>query len=155
MEFLTKRNKRGFTLIELLVVIAIIGILASIVLVSVSGAQKRAKDARVTASMDQFRTQATLIADSNGGSFNNVYCSAIGATCTCLDTSVDTLCEDIAANASGTTMTIRIESTASTTYCAFARLQGSGAYRCVDSTLVSKEYTATTTMCNSGDYTCD
>ncbi|MBI2577760.1 MAG: type II secretion system protein [Candidatus Wildermuthbacteria bacterium] len=36
---------RGFTLIELLVVIAIIGILASIVIVSLSSPQKEAKEA--------------------------------------------------------------------------------------------------------------
>ena len=36
------RMKRGFTLIELLVVIAIIGILAAVVLVSISGSRLRA-----------------------------------------------------------------------------------------------------------------
>ena len=56
-------ERRGFTLIELLVVIAIIGILASIVMVSMSGASAKAKDARIKGDISQLRTIAELMKD--------------------------------------------------------------------------------------------
>ena len=64
-------RQRGFTLIELLVVIAIIGLLAGIVLVSLSGARDSAKDARIITSMGQFRSTAEIV-NANDSDYANV-----------------------------------------------------------------------------------
>ena len=60
------KTNKGFTLVELLVVIAIIVTLASIVLVGIQSATKRAKDARVIADMSQLRSQIEIEKDASG-----------------------------------------------------------------------------------------
>jgi len=53
-----KKNQKGFTLLELLVVIGIIGLLASIIVVNLTGARKRARDVKRIADIRQMQTAA-------------------------------------------------------------------------------------------------
>ena len=62
-----KINKKGFTLIELLIVIAIIGILASVVLVSLSGARTKAKVANFKSQAAALSSKAVIACDGASG----------------------------------------------------------------------------------------
>ena len=142
MQILTKKN-RGFTLIELLVVIAIIGLLASIVLVSLGGARNRAKDGRITADMSQIRSAAEVF-------FGNTNSSYAGL---CTDAAILTASSDITSQGG----TSKVCATSATSYCYKAQLNAANSFWCVDSALTSKAYTANPT-CVVGppaDHTCD
>jgi len=65
--FSTKcKSGAGFTLIEILVVVAIIGILASVILVSVTSARARARDIKRVSDIRQLRTALELYFGNNG-----------------------------------------------------------------------------------------
>ncbi len=137
-------KNKGFTLIELLVVIAIIGILSSIVLVSLSGATKRAHDGRIISDMDQVRTAAQLYVDNQSPS------TYVGVDS---DGDINSLETDIS-DMGGTSPTWAISSTA---YCFEVKLNATNGWYCVDSLLRSKQYSTTSasgTTCGGTTYTC-
>ena len=61
-----KKYHSGFTLLELLIVIAIIGIIATIIIASLGGAQSKAKDSKALSQLSSMRTQAELFRSTHG-----------------------------------------------------------------------------------------
>jgi len=86
---MNKKKTKGFTLIELLVVIAIIGLLASIVLVSLNNARQKARDSKRLSDIRQVALALELYADSNNAFYPTVVgCTAgnwSGAMTSCLE----------------------------------------------------------------------
>ncbi len=80
------KNKKGFTLIELLVVVAVIGLLSSVILVSISAARARGRDARRLQDIRQFASALEMFFIDKGSyptnsTAANSFCKADAANC--------------------------------------------------------------------------
>lgn len=116
----------GFTLIELLVVIAIIGLLASIVIVSISGTRGKAKDTRVIADIRALGKQIEL-------DFNRDYSTSFTAPNTLSTSGIyGQFINSIQAD--GGQLTVVTAGTPVTQYALYGRLNSDPTkYACVDS----------------------
>ncbi len=142
-------KKKGFTLIELLVVIAIIGILASIVMVSMGGARDKARDARLKGDLSQVRTLAELIYDDlDTYASTCASVTSLGASGTNYSTQLGVIQADITAQTGTTTCQADADS-----YCINVELVSTltNKYYCISSDGAAG---ATSGTCTSADITC-
>lgn len=72
MKLVPSLPHRGFTLLELLVVIAVIGLLTSIVLMSLNSARDKGADAASRSNLNNIRSQTELYYHDNGLSYEGV-----------------------------------------------------------------------------------
>ncbi|KKW23094.1 MAG: hypothetical protein UY65_C0009G0020 [Parcubacteria group bacterium GW2011_GWA2_51_12] len=77
-----RRERDGFTLIELLVVVAIIGMLLSIISLSLTSSRQKARDTKRISDMKQIKTGMDLFF-STGGGYPDTGAWVVGANLTC------------------------------------------------------------------------
>ena len=142
-------KKGGFTLIELLVVIAIIGILSSIVLVSLNSARKKGTDTRTISDVQEMRTWLETQYNGSGYPINgaNADCNVAANSNTnatfanCVlnpDANATALNTDANTEDGGFPLYISASST-NAGYAIRGKMQSTATYFCLDSTGASNQ----------------
>jgi prepilin-type N-terminal cleavage/methylation domain-containing protein len=130
------KDDAGFTLVELLVVISIIGILTSVVLVSVSTANKRGNDAAVQSDLSEIRAQAQMYYNNYSGYVATPPLGSAGTCATAGTVFADTKVKqqiDAAEKANGGRTVVCNVSIDGADYAVSSELSTAGTYYCVDS----------------------
>jgi prepilin-type N-terminal cleavage/methylation domain-containing protein len=152
---MNKNSAGGFTIIELLVVIAIIGILAAIVLASLSTARQKGSDAAVKSEMHHAQVQADIFFYAGNPNTYTGMCS--NATVQAITNAAQsaagiTLVTPMGVGPSSATVGACIVNAGGTAYAMEVPLKSDNTkYWCVDSSGISKQ---TTNVLPAGQVTC-
>ena len=143
------QSQKGFTIIELIVVIAIIAVLASIVLINVTGYINKGKDAAIKGNMGSALVNAAAYFDTNG-KYDAVLGTPGAAVGFCGDIKYTVPAAAIT-SAGGTV----VQYCNDTTFCSCTTLKTSANTYCVDSAGYKKETAAAcAARCAAGQQTC-
>lgn len=138
---------RAFTLIELLVVLAIIGMLASVILASVSAARSKGADAAVKSNLSSMRTQAEIVRSNNTSNCYSVGACTNFTKTTCTNTASTLFADSTiwgqissAISAGGGLSSCVVAGTTATVYAVAVQLKSDTTKAwCVDSNGASRE----------------